>query len=164
MIERVGSRIRHLAHGTLRPARGGSLAQRLGQLRLRLAGLVAEHEPQIVAVEEVFVHANPRSALVLGQARGVVLAVMGEAGLSVREVSAPSVKRAVVGTGRADKAQVQQMVKVLLSLERAPARDAADALALALEVGSAGPLAGLEPSSRRRRRRSLRSVAEARLR
>jgi len=151
-----------VAHGTLRAPRGAGLAERLGLLRSRLARVVDEHAPALAAVEEVFVHVNPRSALVLGQARGVALAVLGEAGVRLREVPAARVKRAVTGTGRADKVQVQQMVKALLALERAPARDAADALALALEAGHGGALADLLPPSRRRRRRTLRSVAEAR--
>ncbi len=167
VIERAGSGRRgfvHVAHGTLRTPRGASLPERLESIRSRLCDVVAEHRPDIAVVERVFVHANVRSALVLGQARGVVLAAMAAGGIEVEEVAPREVKKAVTGTGDADKAQVKQMVARLLGLEREPPSDAADALALALHRAQAGRLAGLDvrTRARRRSRRDLAALVEAR--
>lgn len=142
-MERRGSRVHHVAHGTLRPPRGAGLPERLAFLHAKLVALVAEREPDCLAVERVFVSASPRAALVLGHARGVVLAAAAAAGLHVSEYSAAEMKLAVTGTGAADKPQVQHMVRRLLALAVAPPRDAADALALALCHAHAGPLAAL---------------------
>jgi crossover junction endodeoxyribonuclease RuvC len=101
-------------------------------------------------VERVFLAANPRSALILGQARGAVLASLGEAGVKVIELSARQVKKSVTGSGAAGKTQVQAMVTRLLGLAEIPAADAADALALALTYAQAGPLADLPMPTRRR--------------
>jgi crossover junction endodeoxyribonuclease RuvC len=117
--------------GVIRLAADLPLTDRLCQLYERLADIVVEHDPDEVAIEEVFSAANVRSALVLGQARGV--AVVAAAGSRpVFEYSARAVKKAVVGYGQADKRQVAKMVATLTGLEKAPAQDAADALAIAL--------------------------------
>jgi crossover junction endodeoxyribonuclease RuvC len=148
--------VRHLAHGTLRPPRSAPLAKRLAHLQEALVQVVAQHEPDLAVVEQVFVAASPRAALVLGHARGVALASVAAAGLPVEEVSPQQVKQAVVGTGAAAKAQVQHMVQRLLELPQAPAQDAADALAAAICRAHRGRLAGLvaEAGSRRGRGRS----------
>lgn len=132
IVERRGSLCAHVAHGTVRPPRGAALATRLGALHAGIARIIATHAPEHVVVERVFVGRSVRSALVLGQARGAVLAALAGAGLAIEEVSAQHVKLAVTGTGAAEKAQVQAMVKRLLALTETPPRDAADALAAAL--------------------------------
>jgi crossover junction endodeoxyribonuclease RuvC len=155
-IERVAGRFVHRRHGVLRPPAAGSLAERLHFLHGQLLAIVRAESPDAVVVERVFIAANPRSALVLGQARGAVLACLGEAGVRVVELSARQVKKSVTGTGAAGKSDVQRMVARLLALADAPAADAADALALALTYGQAGPLAELPlPSRRRSSRRAM---------
>lgn len=132
VVERAGSRLRHVAHGVLRPTRAQPMAARLAQIHAGLATLIAEHAPECVAIEQIFVAASGRSAIVLGQARGVALAAIGAAGLPCEEIAPQQIKLAVTGTGVAEKPQVQAMVRRLLALEALPARDAADALAAAI--------------------------------
>jgi len=143
VVERAGPGVAHLAHGTLRPPRGAPLALRLSAILDGLAEVIEAHAPEVVVVERVFVSASPRSALVLGQARGVALAGAAARGLPVVEYAASQIKQAVVGTGGASKPQVQAMVRTLLGLPRAPARDAADALAAAICHAHAGRLGAL---------------------
>lgn len=131
VIEVSGNRSRHLAHGVVRCA-DGPLPDRLRQLFRELTAVVAEHRPDEVAIEQVFVQKNVSSALVLGQARGAAICAVAEAGLAVHEYTPARIKQSIAGTGGADKGQVQRMVQVLLALVRAPAADAADALACAL--------------------------------
>ena len=131
LIEVVGSRQRCVAQDVIRlPER--PLEQRLLVLLTRLRELIVEHRPDEVAMEEVFVRRNVASALVLGQARGAALCAVAEAGLPLHEYAPASIKLAVAGSGRAEKVQIQRMVRVLLNLPAAPAEDAADALACAL--------------------------------
>ena len=143
----------HVAHGTLRPTRRSPMADRLHYLCESIHAVVRDHAPDAAVVEEVFVSASPRSALVLGQARGAVLAGLGAGGASVVEYSARRIKQTVTGSGSADKRQIQNMVRRLLDLDRAPASDAADALAAAICHAHAGRLTavGLVPRSRTRR-------------
>jgi crossover junction endodeoxyribonuclease RuvC len=143
VLERAGSRVRHVAHGTVRHAREASLAERLATLQAALAKLIATHRPDVAVVERVFVAASPRAALVLGHARGVALAAVGTAGLPLHEYAPSQIKLAVTGSGAADKRQVQAMVQRLLALAAPPPFDAADALAAALYHGHAGPLAAV---------------------
>ncbi len=110
----------------------GPLPQRLGAIYRRIANLVGEYSPDIVAVEQVFVANNARSALTLGQARGSAICSAVNEGCEVSEYSALQIKRAVVGSGGATKEQVQHMVRVLLGLRSSPGADAADALACAI--------------------------------
>jgi Holliday junction DNA helicase RuvA len=102
VIERRGAAVVHLAHGVIR-SRGEGLPARLGHLYAAMLDVIERHRPEVAAVEQVFVAASPRSALVLGQARGVVLSALGSAGLAVREYSAAEVKQAVTGQGRAGR-------------------------------------------------------------
>jgi crossover junction endodeoxyribonuclease RuvC len=153
VVECAGGRIAHVAHGTLRPGRSGGLAGRLHSLHRAIGEVVALHRPDVASVEEVFVAASPRAALVLGQARGAVLAALGETGLTIREFAPAQIKSAVTGNGRATKAQVQRMVRSLLSLSSTPAADAADALAAAICCAHMGPLASLGVKARGRRPR-----------
>lgn len=108
------------------------LSQRLATLQGRLEEVLTRNEPEVVAVEDLFTARNARSALALGQARGVILAVVGRRKLPVAAYPPATVKKAVAGHGRAGKGQIQQMVRVLLSLDRLPAQDEADAMAIAI--------------------------------
>lgn len=159
VVERQGGDLVHAAHGVLRPPRAAPLAERLAFLRDGLLAVVECHHPEVAVVEQVFVSRNPRSAIVLGQARGAVLVALGEVGLPVAEYAAREVKQSVVGQGGAEKAQVQKMVARLLGLAEPPATDAADALAVAICHAGAGPLAAQGVGRGRGRRRTLRALA-----
>ncbi len=132
VIEQTGNRLRHVANGQVKTDPKAPLAQRLVTIDAALAAVIAEYGPETGAVEEVFVNSNAQSTLKLGQARGVCLLVLAKAGLPVAEYAARLVKKAVVGTGGADKAQVQTMVKLLLPGVQLAGADAADALAVAI--------------------------------
>lgn len=108
------------------------LSRRLATLQERLEEILARHQPEAVAVEDLFTARNARSALALGQARGVILAVAGRHQLPVSAYPPATVKRAVAGHGRAQKGQIQRMVRVLLGLDRLPGADEADAMAIAI--------------------------------
>ncbi|WP_166255256.1 crossover junction endodeoxyribonuclease RuvC [Marinobacter salicampi] len=108
------------------------MAERLQMIFHSLATLIGEYRPDDFAIEQVFMARNPDSALKLGQARGAAIVSAANSGLAVHEYSARQVKQAVVGSGGADKAQVQHMVQTILALSRKPQADAADALAIAL--------------------------------
>jgi len=123
----------HLAAGTIRLSKKEKTPQRLAQVYAELTALITLHEPEIVAIEEVFFSANAKSALKLGQVRGVAMLAAATCGLPVAEYAPLSIKSAVVGYGLAAKEQVQFMVTRLLSLDHAPdSPDAADALAIAI--------------------------------
>jgi crossover junction endodeoxyribonuclease RuvC len=132
VIQADGNRLRHIAHGTVRTDAARPLVERLALLHDGLMAVISAHGATEAAVEEVFVNANPQSTLKLGQARGVVLLCAGRAGLSVAEYATRLVKKAVVGVGHADKAQVQAMVERLLPGVKVAGSDAADALAVAI--------------------------------
>jgi crossover junction endodeoxyribonuclease RuvC len=153
LVERRGGRVVHVAHGTIRAPRDASPARRLDRLHAALCEVIARHRPHVASLEQVFVAASPRSALVLGQARGAALAALGAAGLAVHEYAPSRIKQAVSGSGRAGKDQVQRVVARLLGLVTLPAADAADALAAALCHAEAGRLESLPLLSRRRRSR-----------
>jgi len=163
VVERDGGALRHVAHGTLRP-RGGSPELRLHQLYRMLCEVVGHHAPDAAAVERVFVAQSARSALVLGQARGAVLAALGSLALPVTEYAPAEVKQAVTGSGRADKRQVALMVRRLLGLEQLAEGDAADALAAAIGHAQAGGLRALGALSPRRRSRARSGLAALRVR
>lgn len=132
LIRAEGSRISHIANGQVPTDAKTPLARRLSHLQTALEAVIAEYRPDRAAAEEVFVNKSPQSTLKLAQARGAVLAACGAAGLEVSEHAARLVKKAVVGTGGADKAQVQAMLKVLLPGAKIAGADAADALAVAI--------------------------------
>lgn len=150
----IGTHGRHRAEalgcGVIRPASSLPMAQRLLQIFNDVSELVAQYQPSLVAIETVFVNSNPRSTLALGQARGAAFAALARAGCEVVEITPLSIKKAVVGTGRASKEQVQAMVCQLLKLPQAPASaDAADALACALACWqSQSPMALASAASR----------------
>lgn len=132
MIEAIGNRLRHVANGQIRTDVKAKLPTRLVVLDAALSALLAEHRPDGAAVEEVFVNVNAQSTLKLGQARGVALLAAGRTGLDVGEYAATVVKKAVVGTGGADKSQVHAMIARLLPGCEIAGADAADALAVAI--------------------------------
>jgi crossover junction endodeoxyribonuclease RuvC len=131
VIEVDGNRLRHVAHGVVKVAAAGTLAERLKVLFEGVAAIVEAQRPVEAAVEETFVNVNPVSTLKLGQARGVVLLAPARAGLPVFEYATNLVKKSVTGAGHADKRQIAMMVGRLLPGVEASA-DAADALAVAI--------------------------------
>jgi crossover junction endodeoxyribonuclease RuvC len=132
-IEITGSRHHLVICGSLSAPARSTLPERLHYIHAGLGALLARHRPDAVAVESIFHARNVRSALTLGHARGVALLAASEAGLPVVEYAPAEIKRAIVGYGRADKRQVQYMIKLLLGLDAVPSpHDAADALAVAI--------------------------------
>jgi crossover junction endodeoxyribonuclease RuvC len=132
-IEIVGSRHHLVICGSLSAPARSTFPEKLHYIHAGLGALLARHRPECVAVESIFHARNVHSALKLGQARGVALLAASEAGLPVVEYAPAEVKRAVVGYGRAEKRQVQHMIKLLLGLDAVPSpHDAADALAVAI--------------------------------
>ena len=127
-----GNRLTHLGNGQIKTKAAASLPARLVELAEALDALIAQHRPQGAAAEEVFVNKNPASTLKLAQARGVALMCAARSGLEVGEYAPSLVKKAVVGTGSADKAQVRAMVQRLLPGAVIVGEDAADALAVAI--------------------------------
>ncbi len=136
-----GNRLRHIANGCVKSRSNDPMAMRLVQIYDALEAVIALHRPDSAAVEETFVNANPQSTLKLGQARGVVLLVAAKCGLPVAEYAARLVKKAVVGTGAAEKRQVQDMVARLLPGVTFDSPDAADALAVAITHAHLGATA-----------------------
>jgi crossover junction endodeoxyribonuclease RuvC len=132
VIRAEGNRLAHIANGQIKTDTAAPLPRRLSALADQLEALIADHALEAAAVEEVFVNQNPQSTLKLGQARGVVLMCAARAGIDVGEYSPTLVKKAVVGTGGADKAQVHAMVSRLLPGVKIAGPDAADALAVAI--------------------------------
>ena len=132
MLESVGTRITHLAHGVIDVDESGTLAERLVEIDTALEVVIVEHRPEVGAVEGLFFAKDAQSAAKLGHARGVVLLRLARAGLPIREYSPALVKRTVVGKGAADKRQVAMVVTSILRLPSPPRSDAADALAIAL--------------------------------
>ena len=131
IIDSDGRSSRHVASGFIR-VEGDSLPERLGMIFREVSAVVAAHAPAEMAIENVFVARNAASALKLGQARGAAICAGVIASLSVAEYTPREVKQAIVGTGAADKAQIQHMVRMLLGLKGDIQADTADALAIAL--------------------------------
>ena len=131
VIESDGRRHRVLAHGVIRTAPPLALETRLKNIAAGLRAILSEHRPEAAAVEEVFYSQNVKTALKLAHVRGVVLAAIAEAGVLLGEYSPLSVKSSVVGYGRAEKSQVQLMVRTLTG-QTIESEDAADALAVAI--------------------------------
>lgn len=127
-----GQKLQFLASGSLSAPAKGAMAERLCALSTALDRVLGDHVPDEAAVEETFVNSNPRSALKLGQARGICLLAPARAGIPVAEYAANQIKKSVVGAGHAGKEQVAAMVSHLLPGSRAETADAADALAIAL--------------------------------
>ena len=132
VIVAQGNRLSHIANGQISTDPKMPLAERLVTLDRALTDVILEHKPDAAAVEEVFVNNNPQSTLKLGQARGVILLGAARGGMTVAEYAARLVKKTVVGTGAADKIQIQAMLKILLPGAKVAGADAADALAVAI--------------------------------
>lgn len=142
IVEREGSRLHHVASGTLQP-KTASLLTRLVQLVQELTQLVEQHRPMHLAIETAFAGENVHSALVLGQVRGAIMVALAARGLHVYEYAPSAVKAATTGTGRADKQQVQHMVRMMLGLKQAPmGLDTSDALAIAICHAHRAPTRG----------------------
>jgi len=132
-VEEQSGKLALADFGVITSAPGQPLAKRLQSLYLELTAVIALQRPDVAAVEELFFSRNARTAFAVGQARGVALLALADAGLAVHEYTPLQVKQAVVGYGRATKHQVQQMVRMLLNLSEAPQPDdAADAVAVAI--------------------------------
>lgn len=132
VIDVQGQRLRHVAHGTIDPPPAAELSARLLAIFEGVAGVIAEHGPQEAAIEETFLNTNAASTLKLGHARAAAMVPPARAGLEVAEYAAKVVKKAVVGTGGADKEQVLFMIRRLLPTAGVTSTDAADALAVAI--------------------------------
>jgi len=144
VVDVHSQQLRYVASGTIRTtgrAAGVALGDLPGRLKLLFDGITevaARYQPDAAAVEIIFVNVNPQSTLLLGQARGAALSALVNAQLPVAEYTALQMKKAIVGTGRAAKSQVQEMVRHLLHLPGVPGADAADALGLAITHAHAG--------------------------
>ncbi|HEY1592287.1 MAG TPA: crossover junction endodeoxyribonuclease RuvC [Solirubrobacteraceae bacterium] len=142
VVQSEGSRLRALDGGVIRTRAGVALELRLTEIHARVAELLDRHQPECLAVEELYFGTNARTAFAVGQARGVILLAAGQRGLPARSYTPQQVKGAVCGHGRADKEQVLRMVTRLLGLSEPPASDhAADALAVAVCDLNRAPLA-----------------------
>jgi crossover junction endodeoxyribonuclease RuvC len=131
VVDVAGGRTVYVASGCVR-LKGETLAGRLRLIFEGIGDVMAQYRPEEMAVEQVFMHRNADSALKLGQARGAAICAGVMGNLPIAEYSPSQIKQAIVGTGRADKVQVQHMVAMLLGLGGRPQADAADALAVAL--------------------------------
>ena len=132
VIEVVGTRMRMLECGNIRNAPALPLTKCLAAIYAKIAGLLEGHRPDVMAIESVIYGKNAGTMLVLGEARGAVLAAAAAAGVPVYEYEPRRMKKAICGNGLAEKEQIQRMVKTLLSLPSPPQNDAADALGLAI--------------------------------
>jgi crossover junction endodeoxyribonuclease RuvC len=138
VIKKEGRQLTYLGSGcikafsTSKEAGDNAFSERLQTIFAGVSELIIQFEPELFAIEEVFMGVNPGGALKLGQARGAAIVAATSRGLPVAEYSARQIKQSVVGTGAADKTQVQHMVKSILKLPGTPQADAADALAIAL--------------------------------
>jgi len=156
VIKMQGQKIHYIASGCIK-IKDGPLCERLNQIYDGIAQVVQTYKPSEAAIEQVFMAKNADSALKLGQARGVAMVAMAQHALLVAEYSARQIKQAVVGTGAADKTQVQHMVTQLLGLSDTPQADAADGLAVAICHGNALKSALYKAGAKRMNRGRLQS-------
>ena len=142
VVSGKGSRLTHIAHGTIATPPGLHFARRLQSIFEQTAGLIESHRPDAVSIEKLYFKQNVTTGIAVAQARGVLALAVAQAGLPIMEFSPTQAKLAVTGYGKADKRQMQEMIRVLLNLEGVPRPDdAADALGLAICCVHAGPLA-----------------------
>lgn len=141
IVAREGTRFIHIAHGVIHAPSKEAMPERLCVIADAMKLVLAEHKPAGVGMEQAFVHLDPKAALAIGHARGAIMVECVRAGLPVSEYAPTVVKRAVVGSGKADKTQVNSMIRVLLGLSEAPPLDASDALAVAICHSSAAQFA-----------------------
>jgi crossover junction endodeoxyribonuclease RuvC len=140
LVAKTGTRLAHIAHGIIDTDVKTSIAERLVEIETALVEVVRAHAPEAAAVEALFFAKDAQAAAKLGHARGVALLVCARARLPIAEYPPARVKRTIAGGGRAEKAQVAAMVRVLLGLKEVPLADAADALAIALTHLQASPI------------------------
>lgn len=139
IVDGIGNSLRHVDNGGIFTDPAEPLNRRLKVIYDGLSGIIAQYRPDVVSIEDIFYHKNVKSALKLGHARGVAILAGANSNLDVFEYTPTAIKSAVVGYGRADKGQIQQMVKILLHLPEVPQADAADALAAAIcHINTAG--------------------------
>ena len=131
VVDAQGNRLQACGFGVIRPG-DGELPERIGEIFAGVVGVIAELQPAALAIESVFLARNAQSALKLGQARGAAICAATQAGLPVFEYAPRAIKLAVVGSGRAEKAQVQHMMRQILQIAEPLTADAADALAVAV--------------------------------
>ena len=131
VIEQQNKQIKYVTSGRIKTS-GSDLSERLKEIVEGVGEVIAQYGPDVAAIEKVFVNVNPQSTLLLGQARGAAIAAVVMKNVTVAEFTALQVKQSVVGNGHADKSQVQEMVRRLLSLPAVPSTDAADALTCAI--------------------------------
>jgi len=144
LVASSGARLHAVEHGVIETRAGVALELRLAQIHARVAELLEQHRPDVLAIEELYFGANVQTAFAVGQARGVVLLAAGQRGLAARSYTPQQVKAAVCGSGRAAKDQVGRMVARLLGLSAVPTPDhAADALAVAVAELNWAPLSAL---------------------
>lgn len=132
IVEGSGSRLRAVAHGTIRIPRDRPLSACLRRLHADLSDAIREHAPTAAAVEGVFFSRNPKTALILGEARGAAIVACTGLDLPIYEYAPRRIKQSLVGAGGADKSQVRRMVMTILGLDEEPQEDAGDALAIAV--------------------------------
>jgi crossover junction endodeoxyribonuclease RuvC len=132
IIDSIPGKVGFVACGVIKTTVKYPLANRLNEIFDGINEVIQLHDPEVAAVEEIFMSSNANSALKLGQARGAAVVAAMQNGLGVHDYSAKKVKRAVVGYGQAEKGQVQHMIRMLLGLSKEPSEDAADALAVAI--------------------------------
>lgn len=148
-VVEVQPTVRRIASGVIRPGKGRELPARLLTIHETLAALITEHEPGVMAVEDLFNAKNPRSSLILGHARGAIIVAGARAGLEVHEYAPAEIKKALTGNGQAGKEQVRFMVMRLLGLKDEPGLDESDALAVALAHQGRGRFAAANMGGRR---------------
>lgn len=141
LIDVTGNKMVHIGHGVIRPPTKEPLSSRLTFLFNEISDIITEHNPIEAGVEDAFMKDNPMSALKLGQARAACILAASTQGLGIGEYAARLVKKSVVGTGRADKAQVAHMINILLPGANVKGGDAADALAIAITHANHKPQA-----------------------
>lgn len=157
VIESTGNRARPIAFGCIETAASLSVATRLQIIYRDLSDIIAQHEPSVMAVEQLFFNRNTTTAFVVGEARGVAILAAANHDMECVEYTPMQVKLAVVGYGKAEKSQVQEMVRTLLNLSEKPKPDdTADALAIALTHAHTSPLARAIESSMTRPKRGFR--------
>ncbi len=148
-VVEVQPTVRRIASGVIRPGRGLELPARLLAIHERLTGFITDHDPGVMAVEDLFNAKNPRSSLILGHARGAILLAGARAGLDVHEYAPAEIKKALTGNGQASKEQVRFMVIRLLGLKDEPSLDESDALAVALAHQGRGRFTAASMGGRR---------------
>ena len=132
VITACGHELGFIACGTIRTGGEADFSRRLLTIFRDLCEVIETHQPEVAAVEDIFISSNPRSALKLGHARGAAVVAAQHRGLSIVDYTPRRVKQCVAGYGQAEKSQVQAMVRTLLALDSPPSQDAADALAVAI--------------------------------